>query len=513
MDELWYYAREGQSLGPVAFAELKKMAAAGQLAPTDMVCPVGSQQWQVASSVRDLMVALPPAAAEPIPVLELDESIALKAADAEKERERERDRERDRDRDRDRDRGRDDYRDRDYRDDRREPRGDPLEFVKTILRRSFTMDFSTIQPSEEEARQLKRAGITEPTAQRYLIWRKSLLWFIVVPTAFAALFHLITLLAMDKAQSDKWSRFGMALHYIQALALIALPVTATIAAMKFDQPRKSMRILILGVLIAFGVRIVAALIPAEHWTETKSAEERFEAAVTMGLILFITLIPTVLTPLPAIWRACTRMKMLLPASIVPGWGFIASAPMYLLLGFATFVFIYQMAGNFLLVLGLMLWFGAPLIHFSRTDLWIRPITRTKDLKALTKLNYFVLIAVVAGIALIIIFLLTAKVRNAYLVGFDKNESVWRPWNLNLHNFWIEFVGKSLFLTVLFADLMMQMNLSIWNQEKQFYRTEAAAGYDKEMQNLQSVLVPPPMLHDEDESINDRRRDDDDRRRD
>jgi hypothetical protein len=209
------------------------------------------------------------------------------------------------------------------------------------------------------------------------------------------------------------------------------------------------------------------------------------------------------------------LKALLPASIVPGWGFIASAPMYLLLGFATFVLIYQMVGNFLLIFGLLLWIGAPLLNFRRTDLWIRPLTRTKDLKALAQLHLYVLISVAAGVTLIIIFLLTAKLGGKYLVGFEKSESIMRPWNLNLHNFWIEFVGKSLFLTVVFADLMMQMTLSIWNQEKQFYRTEAAAGYDKDMENFQRVLAPPPKLHDDDESIyerkrGDRRRDDDDR---
>ena len=49
MPDQWYYAQQGQRQGPVAEEELKQLAAAGQLKPTDKVWKNGMAAWQPAS--------------------------------------------------------------------------------------------------------------------------------------------------------------------------------------------------------------------------------------------------------------------------------------------------------------------------------------------------------------------------------------------------------------------------------------------------------------------------------
>jgi hypothetical protein len=56
----WYYTRQGQQQGPVGAAQLKQLAASGQLLPTDLVWKEGLANWVPASSARGLF---PPAAA------------------------------------------------------------------------------------------------------------------------------------------------------------------------------------------------------------------------------------------------------------------------------------------------------------------------------------------------------------------------------------------------------------------------------------------------------------------
>lgn len=507
MEQLWYYTHDGQSLGPVSFDELKKLTTTGQLLPGDSVCPVGSQQWQTSSSVVDLFPPLPLVADEPVPVLRLDESDSPKLPLDDREPAHDRDRGHARDDRNDRDRR--GYRDRDDRDDPRHRANDPLEVVKLILRRAFSMDLQSIQVTDDEARELKREGLKDSTVQRYAVWRKSLLWFVVVPTAFAAIFHIISLLSMEKDQQDSWSRFGLALLYLQAFSILALPITAGLAASKYTTPRKSTRLLFLGAIIAFAVPVLIALVPAEHLLDAKvtDAGQRLGVGIVFGLMFYLTLLPTVLSLLPAVCRACIKLKTLVPSSIAPGWALMSSAPLYVLIGFATFILIYQIAGNFLLVLGVLLWVGAPLIHLYRYDLWIRPLTRTKEIQVIARMHLYVMSTVGAGVLLIIIFLLTAKIGSSYLVGFDKNTSAIRPWNIDLHAKWVEFVGRSFFLTVVFADLVLGMNVSIWKQEKEFYRTEAAADYDKEMENLQEVMAAPARV-DYDGNADSRDRDND-----
>jgi hypothetical protein len=51
---LWRYVREGRVCGPVTAADLKLLADAGMLQPTDQVCKEGAARWVPAASVRGL---------------------------------------------------------------------------------------------------------------------------------------------------------------------------------------------------------------------------------------------------------------------------------------------------------------------------------------------------------------------------------------------------------------------------------------------------------------------------
>jgi len=50
----WYYASNGQPIGPVSSAALREMAASGTLLPTALVWKEGMSQWAPASATRGL---------------------------------------------------------------------------------------------------------------------------------------------------------------------------------------------------------------------------------------------------------------------------------------------------------------------------------------------------------------------------------------------------------------------------------------------------------------------------
>ena len=50
----WYYGHDGKEIGPVSSAELKELAAAGRLHPTDFVWKEGMAQWMEASRISGL---------------------------------------------------------------------------------------------------------------------------------------------------------------------------------------------------------------------------------------------------------------------------------------------------------------------------------------------------------------------------------------------------------------------------------------------------------------------------
>jgi hypothetical protein len=189
-----------------------------------------------------------------------------------------------------------------------------------------------------------------------------------------------------------------------------------------------------------------------------------------------------------------RVKGFLPESLVPGWGLVASIPLFVLLTLTPFVVVYHVAGNALLFIGLLLWIGAPLLYLTKFKLLTRPLTETPDMEALAKTQLMVLGAMGIGVFLLIIYLFTAKIGPMTIVGTDKEKSILQPWSLRLHNVWIEYLGRSLFLTVLFADLLVRMSVMVWREERAFAGTPPSEAFDRTMSGLGSAVeakgVPP-----------------------
>ncbi len=59
MGPTWYYVRNKQQVGPVSFEEMQRLAAAGQIIPTDLVWQAGTQKWVMANSVPALFAMIP----------------------------------------------------------------------------------------------------------------------------------------------------------------------------------------------------------------------------------------------------------------------------------------------------------------------------------------------------------------------------------------------------------------------------------------------------------------------
>ena len=259
----------------------------------------------------------------------------------------------------------------------------------------------------------------------------------------------------------------------------------------------SARWVLLGGAIALGVPVVTAFTPGEWLIRTGGTSRDTDAEILMrllgpgrflGITFTLTLIPVVLSLLPAVSRACVRVKTFLPESLAPGWGLAASIPLFVLLTLTAFVFLYHVeSGNLVLTLGLLLWVGAPALYLTKFRLFTRPVTESPDLEALARTQLMVLGAVAGGVLLVVTYLFTAKVGGATIVGFDKDKSMVRPWSLSLHRIWIEYVGRSLFLTVLFADLLVRMALSVWREERAFAGTEKAAAFDRTMAGLGAAV--------------------------
>lgn len=466
MESVWYYARDGAQQGPMTFDDLKLAAVSGRLRPEDLVWKDGLPEWVSGKSIDGLFttLAVPPLPGTQPPPPRIAPPVRHAAP---------------------------------IHDSPLRAKGPPptgkeiVDLAKLFLQRATNPNPNAIVPTPDEEQRLVQAGY-DPVAQKYAAWRRAVLWVSVLPTAFAALFGAINVINMDK---DGFSGFGSTLLFVQALSVFALPITAVLAALSYDRLTKSAQMVLLGGVVALAIPLMVAFTPADLVLDLRAGREAVAAlAAVLGIQFYILLMPMVLSLLPGVSRGSARVKMFLPESLVPGWGMVASIPLFVLLTLVTFIVVYHVAGNTLLFIALILLIGSPLIYLTKFKLLTRPLTDPQDIQALAKTQLLVLIAIGVGVVLLIIYLFTARVGNQTILGFDRDKTLVRPWSLNLHSIWIEYIGRSLFMTVLFADLLVKMAVMVWREERAFSGTPAAQNFDRTMSGLGAAIetkgMPP-----------------------
>jgi hypothetical protein len=289
-----------------------------------------------------------------------------------------------------------------------------------------------------------------------------------------------------------YSAFGVMLEIVRVAALFALPITAYLAAKAWDRHKQSRNILIRGWLVAFATPLILGLFPFAWRIDTSSADPSAagQMAALLGFVgavtVYITLMPAVLSLIPGILRACLRVKALLPESILPGWFLVASTPLYILLFLVVFSTVNQIAGNFLLIAAVIALLGAPILYMVNAATFTRPLHSQEDIAKIGSIQNTVGLVILAGVALLFIYAFTADIFGKSLIGTSERTSLIRPWDPNLIQFPIEYFVRSLFTTVLVADLFMIMNLSVWQNTKAFAASPQAGVYDRVMSEIEEA---------------------------
>jgi hypothetical protein len=387
--------------------------------------------------------------------------------------------------------------------------------VRRHWRRAFFRDAPALSLTDAERAQLLAAGAVEGPLQRYAIWRRSALFVVFGPTLLAA---LMATADMASGGKEGLSRTGVILTLAGALALWAMPISALVALGSWSSLERSQRAVIAGWAFSFLPPFLIALVPLRWWFDRSGPADqelrhRLGLAVLDvldGLHLAFTLLPTALSILPGLVRACLRVKVLLPGTILPGWFLMTGPPFYLLLWALALIVLNHVAGSPLLVLGVLFSIGAPLTYVWRADLFVRPLL-PDEVGTINRARRTATVATVAGGALLLTYLFTRRALGLHLVGLDAETSlIWlwenraelglRPgeaytraqswyWigNVSLSGLLIQYLGRSLFMTMVFADVLVRMSLSLWKQEKRFEGAPEAAEHDATMANLSRVL--------------------------
>ena len=446
----WMVTRDGsQQFGPYTVAQLASYVAAGQVLASDGVWHQGADNWVPAGELVALSAGGQPAAAAPQPAAydAYPQAGAAVAGPARPNR------------------------------------------MWLHLRRALGWDLRSMPVEPDEHDRLVALSVDEEAARQYLVWRRSVLLVVLFPTLLSAL--LATLGTLTDGL-EGLSALGVLLELLRLAALFVLPLTAWMAARCWDRHRRSRRILLQGWLVAFLTPLILALFPFAWRVDLSGGDETLVAQVGSLLALlgaisvYVTLMPAVLSLIPGVLRGCLRIKALLPESIMPGWFLIAAAPLYFLLFLVIFTTVNQLAGNLILLIAVFALLVAPLLYLFNAGTFTRPLRTPEEIAKIGSVQNMATIVVIVGLVLIVIYAFTATIMDKALIGLSESRSLLRPWSPQLFQFPLDYFVRSLFTTVVVADLFMLMNLSMWRHSKAFLETPEAESYDRLMSEIEEA---------------------------
>jgi hypothetical protein len=362
-----------------------------------------------------------------------------------------------------------------------------------------------VQPLWEAPRAGKDPQADDLVLGRHLAWRRSVLVLVIAVTALTAAidtatklvggpqtsFNFVLRLDLDEVPAQQtW--FGDLGDLLWMLSFYAMPVTALLALVLWARPRASRRVLLAGWCASFLVPVAIALTPWSWWTveppppATDAARlARQSARIVEGLVwanyYVLVLSPSVLALVPGLLRACVRVKRLLPESALPGWFLVAAAPFNSLLVLVMAVALAQVAPSPLLVVGMLLWLAAPLAYLARAGTFTRPLCSQEDLRGLARVQAVAWVLIIASSVCLITYAASWQAFGLRLVGLQPRTSLVRPWAVA--RYFLDFFGRSMFVTVLGADLLLRATLSAWRHEREFLQADRAKEYDRLMEKL------------------------------
>jgi hypothetical protein len=444
--------RDGEQLGPYDLDTVRRMIQSGQLDPADHAYPPDGRGWVPLSDLPELHPVA--AASVPVPVPVPETAPAVTAAPPP------------------------------------DTADDPetwVDHVRLHVLRAFAWNVRTVAVTASERAALSRAGVEVDLLQRYLAWRRSLFLFLIGPTALSALLAVIGFFALD---FSTLSVLGILVQLVVTASLVVLPLAAFHASRVWTDPRTSRQRVLWAWAASFALPLLVALLPVTWLLDLDAGNEQVMALARIlgGFAYFVSLLPLVLSIMPGVLRVCIRVKALLPESIVPGWFVMAAAPFSALLLLVAFVLVHQLAGNVLLIVGLLGLMAAPLLFVWNARLFVRPLVTDKERRRFARVQVHYAVVVGAAAAALLAFFLTAEIGPAPLVGAEGEAAVtYGRFFWQVFRFLTEFAGRSLFITAVAVDFFVLMNHSVWENLKALARTEQGQGYDLTMERIGEVL--------------------------
>jgi hypothetical protein len=281
-----------------------------------------------------------------------------------------------------------------------------------------------------------------------------------------AIIDWIDALTNDTNQ-EIFNGFGKLVITIQSIDSVFLFAGVLAALVCWNQFTRSIQVVRLGFLISFIMPLIPALFPLEFIV--KNIYDSITDADIVGIKVIrslgyvLQLLPIIISFPGGALRGALRIRWLLPESMLSGWILVMSAPFYSILLYVALIAIMQVAGNFLLFIGILLVVAAPWMYVVKGKYYVR--LWTDDTRKYALITQRVAgIASLLGYAIVLIFAFTGDVSGVRFIGAatDENDT-----KIYLISYAVGFrivvgtLGRLFITTLMFCDALLRMNVNSW----------------------------------------------------
>ena len=302
--------------------------------------------------------------------------------------------------------------------------------------RVFGANFNRIEPSwgERQALSLASPPITDRLSQKYLCWRRAMLWTAFGLLTLSTVEETVNTVIQFSNQSEEAplsTGFFVILWLYYLVKLGACAITA-IAAVNWASFTTSARMARLGWLVLFGLIFLQVAVPLVAFVDYASMEKelggpippenkaRMDAVIgtIAALASFVYLVPAAFAILPGLVRASLALKTLFPQSTGPGWLLVVVVPIYCAWRLAFALSAHQLGVFPLLGLGAVVFALGPAAFLFYPALRKR-LGREEAGQVVTRARVAAIICVAAGLILILLFLAVHQRQiSGFIDGFE-----------------------------------------------------------------------------------------------
>jgi hypothetical protein len=244
--------------------------------------------------------------------------------------------------------------------------------IGTAFSRAFRMRIDPSEVTDHEREKLHAAGITSPTVQAFLAWRRSVLIVVAV-----AILPVLGLRIYDTTKQEGNPSTLNALLAAQLVVDIVFALLLWSQIGRWTSWRRQRRVISVGWFLYFMMPFAIWLYPLRNALDDALAQQTAgdpsaqAAAAVMGPLLgilasfgaMIELAPKAVSLLPGILRGSLISKLLFPGASGPGWLVLLLAPIYAVIVYLLLVIPYQVtASGFFIaamvgLIGAQVWMG------------------------------------------------------------------------------------------------------------------------------------------------------------